>query len=217
MPAKKKTDAELLAEAELEDRLIKARLMGGLSWRKIEKQEKVNYETARRVVTKALTQKRREAASLTIEQHLTEDLERYRILIGEAWGGWLASKGAKRKHTSEISGKGAAQGKKKKAVQQDEAVPETPEALQEYKNKVLRWVDAGDRGFIDTIDQLMKSRNEALGLHEAVLGKGKAGGGLKRIELKQSIYIPGLGKLNDDQMTQFLRDIEARIDASSET
>jgi hypothetical protein len=214
MAEKKKTEAEQLAAAELEQRITDARVMG-LSWRKIQKQEKVNYQTARRMYTKGRTKAIKEATQLTIEEHIAEDLIRYRRLIAEAWEGWLRSVGNKQKRTTETKGVSSAALKKKKPKDQAEDKPTLLGSLQETKDKLVKWSDAGDRGFLDTINQLMEARNRLLDLQGAVLGKGagaKAGAKLTQVELLHRVYIPGLGHLSHEDMTQFLRDIEASLD-----
>lgn len=208
----KKTDAEQLKDAELQLRVTEARAMG-LSWRKIEKQERVNYQTARRLYNKGKALALKEATSLVIEEHIAEDLVRYRRLIAEAWEGWLRSVGNKQKRTTET--KGVSSSAKPKGKKQPEDKPALLGSLQETKNKLIKWSDAGDRGFLDTINQLMEARNRLLGLQEAIMGKGAgAKGGAKKtqLEVRQNVYIPGLGHLSNEQMTEFLRDIEANLD-----
>lgn len=196
MPPAKKSAEEKLAELELGDRIVSARAMG-LSWRKIEVREGVNYETARRIFNKTRERVLKEKMELKVQDHIVEDLIRCETMIAELYQAWCESKGDLER-TTHIQG-------------------ETPKGYVDTTT-TANWYSAGNPAFSAEMRHYIVERNRLLDTYNLSSGGrggsgSKEGGGkLTQIELLQSVYIPGLGHLNNEQMTGFLRDIEASLD-----
>ncbi len=185
MPPREKTDAESLDSTEQEQRISDLRLMGN-SWRDIEKKTGVNYETARRIFTKARRRIIKQRTDFKMQTHIAEELARYDMLIREAWDGWLRSVGEMEKETT-VTGETA-----KGSVD---------------TTSLLKWTQAGDPEFIKTIDGLMVNRNRLLGAYEKDRDDDDE---ITTVRFEQNVYIPGLGELSPELMTLLITAIETR-------
>jgi len=187
MAPREKTDTEELSDAEVEQSIQDLRLMGN-SWRDIEKKTGVNYETARRIFTKARRRIIKQRTDFKMQTHIAEELERYNMLIREAWDGWLRSVGEMEKSTS-VSGETS-----KGSIETD---------------TVVSWVQAGDPEFIKTIDSLMVNRNRLLGAYEKDRDDDDE---ITAVRFEQNVYLPGGMELTPELMALLISAIEARDD-----
>ena len=182
----KKTDAELLAEAQAEKQVSDLRLMGA-SWREIESETGINYETARRIYAKYQTRIVKGYAAFKMERHIAEELARYDRLIREAWQGWIRSVG-RMKESVKDSG--------------------STHLGSFDKKKIKKWIEAGNPEFIKTIDTLMEKRNRLVGAYDK--DRDKDNDKVGKVIFEQRVYIPGLGELTQEMMLQLILDIEKR-------
>lgn len=208
--AKEKAEkaAKKAREEDELDQIKNLRLMG-YSWRDIEAETEINYETARTQYKRAQKRILKEKLDFKMTTHIAEDLARYNLLIKEAWRGWVRSVGDKQKVTTE--NKGVAVKEDEKTGRQTAAGiyldsldidPEQYASLVQVKEKILEWADAGDNKFLDTIRALMHDRNELVGAYEKDRDDDDQ---VEVVRLEQKVYIPGIGDLTPELIMQLMQ------------
>ena len=183
MAPSKKDD---LADAQTEQQILDLRLMG-YSWRDIEGESGVNYETARRIYKKALASRIKEQSKRKLKEHLAEEYERFSWLIKQARDAWISSKGEMSETVSET-------GYTDKSGSYD-------------KNKVKEWVQTGDVRFIQVIKELQVERNRILGVYDKERDDDDK---VDLVRFEQNVYIPGLGDLTPELMDLLIQALEAK-------
>lgn len=210
---------ENLHPDDLEQKIAEFRLLG-YSWRDIERQLGVNYETARRTFKK--TQKRllKEHTDFKMQQHLAEERARFDYLIREASLGWLRSVGKMTKTSNEVrggvigkdkNGKPGKPGTRPKVKRQSdpfdyesdlEAKLNELGGLSETKDKTIEWYEAGDPRFISLIKDLMVERNRLLGAYDKDRDDDEQ---IEAVRYEQDVYIPGIGIVTPELIRQLLQ------------
>lgn len=210
MPAKKKTDTELIKEAKLKQKVLEARLVQGLTFDAIAQKFKLNDRTAaKRLFDATLLE--------LIEYQTHQDFEHWRSgeiffwenLISEAIAGWKASKGKKKESTSVSKTVFIKDGEGEDAVK----IP----AL-EVKTTVKTWHDAGDARMLQVAKEGKSELYALLGvksLQAAAADSKNKTGGQTELVIHQNVYIPGFADITHEEMEQFWHDLEANFDDSA--
>ena len=219
--ATKKSEAERLKAALLEEQIAELRLKD-FSLRHIMKEVKLKHpEDVRRIIRKVEKRWENEAVEHA-KLMLQKDLRRLELIANEAWQAWARSVGKKEKQTSESKGvvlkdvKSKGKGRKKARWQDEEedvdfelesqleAELEKLGGLAEHKEKTVSWYDAGDPRFLAIVKDCLIERNRLLGTYDKTDDDGD--GALEAVRFLQDIYIPGLGLLTPELLVQLMKD-----------
>lgn len=198
-PRKKKPEDELKA-AKLEAKALELHLLENLSFAQIAQRLKLpNRMAAKRLLDRAEKNMLQEQTAQNYDVWRAKRLHALGKVIGEAWAGWNRSTGKKSKTTEEsgYNDKGSFS-----------------------KERTLKWSDAGDPRFLEIIKSAQMEMADLLGVAKGN-GSGSGVGGqaegqAAELIIRQNVYIPGLGHLTPELMTQLLMDIEARDDSPTD-
>lgn len=209
MPAKKKTETELLKETKLKQQVLDARLIKGLTFEAIAKKLKLHDRmAAKRLFDSTLTELIEEQTHQDYETWRAAEIHFWQGFVAEAMSGWFASKGKKSETTSVT----------KQVVYKEgdgEDVIELPAT--EVKTTVKTWRDAGDAKMLGAARDGKAELYNLLGLKglQAQQAEGQASGQPTELVVRQHVYMPGYGEFTPEALEQFWRDLEAKFDDDS--